>query len=281
MAMGGQVGSSDDAIRFELATLCFGDRTVWADLDLVVRRGEFLAVLGPNGAGKTTLLRVLLGLLPLTSGTVLVGGRSPHGGNPQIGYIPQQRFERDLPARGRDIVALGVSGQRLGLPLNGRKTRRLVDEAIASVGATSFADAPVGELSGGEQQRLRVAQALLGEPSVLLCDEPLVSLDVAHQETVMKLIDAYRQSAQAAVVFVTHDINPVLALADRVLYIVEGRWAVGSADEVFTTERLSDLYGTCVEVLRLEDRLIVVTDTAGAICEHHSDASYIHQPKRG
>jgi zinc/manganese transport system ATP-binding protein len=245
MAMGAQVGSNDEAFRLEHATLRFGDRIVWADLDLTVRRGEFLAVLGPNGAGKTTLLRVLLGLLPLTSGAVFVDGRPPRGGNSRVGYIPQQRpFERDLPARGRDIVALGVSGQRLGLPFAGPKTRRLVDEAIASVGATSFANAPVGELSGGEQQRLRMAQALLGKPNVLLCDEPLSSLDIAHQGAVMKLIDAYRESAQAAVVFVTHDINPVLSLADRVLYLVEGRWAVGSPDEVFTAERLSDLYGT-------------------------------------
>jgi len=139
----------------------------------------------------------------------------------------------------------------------------------------------VGELSGGEQQRLRVAQALLTEPRVLLCDEPLSSLDVAHQGEVMKLIDGYRTCARAAVVFVTHDINPVLSLADRVLYLVDGRWALGSPEEVFTTERLSDLYGTCVEVLRLEDRLIVITDTAGAICEHHPDASYVHEPNRG
>jgi len=251
-------------------------------IDLRVAEGELVALVGANGAGKTTLLQVLLGLEPLTRGTALVAGRSPHGGNPHVGYIPQQRpFERDLPARGRDIVALGVSGERLGLPFAGSKTRRRVDDAIASVGATSFADAPVGELSGGEQQRLRVAQALLGEPSVLLCDEPLSSLDVAQQEIVMGLIDGYRHSAQAAVVFVTHDINPVLELADRVLYLVDSRWAAGSPDEVFTTERLSELYGTCVEVLRVGERLVVLTDTAGAVCEHHPQASYLHEPKRG
>jgi len=277
-----QTGASDEAVRLASATLEFGERTLWRDLDLVLRRGEFLAVLGPNGAGKTTLLQVLLGLEPLTGGTALVAGRPPHGGNPHVGYIPQSRpFERDLPARGRDIVALGAKGERLGLPFAGPKTRRRIDGAIASVGATAFADAPVGELSGGEQQRLRVAQALLGQPSVLLCDEPLSALDVAQQEIVMGLIEGYRRSAQAAVLFVTHDINPVLELADRVLYLVDGRWAAGTPAEVFTTERLSELYGTCVEVLRIGERLVVLTDTAGAVCEHHPEASYLHEPKRG
>jgi zinc/manganese transport system ATP-binding protein len=261
--------ADQELIRLDDATLRFGERTIWAELDLALGRGEFLAVLGPNGAGKTTLLQVLLGLLRLTSGRALVASKPPHGGSPHVGYIPQQRpFERDARIRGRDIVQLGLSGHRLGLPFAGLSTRRLVDQAIASVGASAFANAPMGELSGGEQQRLRVAQALLGNPDVLLCDEPLASLDLSQQEAVMGLIRDYQLRARAAVVFVTHDINPVLDVADRVLYLVDGRWAVGSPDEVFTTERLSALYGTCVEVLRVEGRLIVLTDSAGGICEH-------------
>ena len=158
--------------------------------------GEFLAVLGPNGAGKTSLLKVLLGLVPLTSGTVEIAGRPPHRGRGCIGYIPQQRaFDPDLPIRGRDLVDFGLDGIRRGLPFMTAKKRRLIDEALAAVRASDFADAPIGRLSGGEQQRLRIAQALLTDPEVLLCDEPLSSLDLAHQREVSALIDERRRTA--------------------------------------------------------------------------------------
>jgi zinc/manganese transport system ATP-binding protein len=268
----GGLGAPGPVISLDGATVRYGDRAVWADMTLTLGPGEFLAVLGPNGAGKTTLLRVLLGLQALSSGTELVEGRPPKGGNARVGYIPQQRaFDRDLPIRGRDIVAFGADGQRPGLPFTGKRTRRMVDEAIRSVGATSYADAPIGLLSGGEQQRLRVAQALLGDPGVLLCDEPLVSLDISHQQGVMALIDERRRRAGTTVVFVTHDINPVLPFADKVLYLVDGRWALGVPDDVFTTERLSELYGTQVEVARICDRLVVIADGAGFTCQHTVD----------
>ncbi len=244
-------------------------------------------MLGPNGAGKTTPLKVLLGLQHLSSGTAEIDGRPPERGSPQVGYIPQQRgFDRDLPTRGRDLVRYGLDGHRLGIhirdlsPVHRRDVRRRVDEAIAAVGAAGYADAPIGELSGGEQQRLRVAQALVGDPKVLLCDEPLLSLDLAHQQAVTSLIDRRRRDAGTPVVFVTHEINPVLDVVDRVLYLVHGRWAVGTPGEVLTAEKLSDLYGTQVEVLRLGGRIVVVSaheghdvEPAGHHHHHHVQSS--------
>jgi zinc/manganese transport system ATP-binding protein len=248
------------AVSLRGARVSFGERTLWDGLDLDVAPGEFVAVLGPNGSGKTTLVRVLLGLLPLTAGEVRIAGRAPRRGSPSIGYVPQQKaLDPDLPLRGRDLVGLGLDGHRFGLGLRGRKERReRVDAALAAVGGGAYADAPVGRLSGGEQQRLRVAQALVGGPDVLLCDEPLLSLDLAHQGTVTRLIDERRRAASTAVLFVTHEINPVLPLVDRVLYLVDGRFRIGPPEEVMTTEVLSELYGTRVDVLRVRGRLVVV-----------------------
>ena len=186
--------------------------------------------------------------------------------------IPQQKSApEDLPLRGRDLVGLGLDGHRFGLGLRSRRERsRRVQDALADVGATAYAAAPVGRLSGGEQQRLRVAQALVGDPRVLLCDEPLLSLDLAHQRIVTQLIERRRRAAGTAVLFVTHEINPVLPLVDRVLYLVDGRFRVGTPDEVMTSETLSHLYRTEVEVLRVRDRLVVV----GA-----EEAGYHHEPR--
>jgi zinc/manganese transport system ATP-binding protein len=248
------------ALSLRGARVSFGDRTLWEGLDLDVAPGEFMAVLGPNGSGKTTLVRVLLGLLPLSAGEVRIAGRPPRRGSPSIGYIPQQKaMDADLPLRGRDLVGLGLDGHRPGIGLRGRRVRReRVDAALAAVGGTAYADSPVGQLSGGEQQRLRVAQALVGDPNVLLCDEPLLSLDLSHQRTVTRLIDERRRTAGTAVLFVTHEINPVLPLIDRVLYLVNGRFRVGPPDEVMTSEVLSELYRTRVDVLRVHGRLVVV-----------------------
>jgi zinc/manganese transport system ATP-binding protein len=242
------------------AALRFGDRTLWQGLDLDVAPGEFVAVLGPNGSGKTTLLRVLLGLQPLHAGEVLVDGRPARRGSGAIGYIPQLRaLPEDLTLRARDLVGLGLDGHRRGLGWRGRADRhRRVAAALESVGATHYADAPVGRLSGGEQQRLRVAQALIGDPAVLLCDEPLLSLDLAHQRIVTRLIDQRRRTANTPVLFVTHEINPVLPLVDRVLYLVNGRFRIGTPEEVMTSDALSELYRTDVDVLRVRGRLVVV-----------------------
>lgn len=251
---------TDAAIRLRGATLSYGARTLWRDLDLDVAPGEFIAVLGPNGSGKTSLLRVLLGRQALSAGSAEIAGRTAATGNPGIGYIPQQKtIDSGVQLRGVDLVGLGVDGHRWGIGFRARAERkRKVAQAVAAVGAESYASAPLESMSGGEQQRLRVAQALVGDPSVLLCDEPLLSLDLANQRLVAELVDKRRREHDTAVLFVTHELNPILPLVDRVLYLVDGAFRIGTPEEVMTSATLSELYRTEVEVLRVRGRLVVV-----------------------
>lgn len=251
------------------AGLQFGDRCLWSGLDLAVRPGEFLAVLGANGSGKSSLMKAILGLLPLTAGTLSVGGAPPERGSKLIGYIPQERRMAPLsPIRVRDLVRLGVDGQRWGPGWPSRTRTARVEAILASVGATELSDVPVHLLSGGEQQRVRIAQALATDPALLLCDEPLLSLDLSHQATVVSLIDQRRRDADTAVLFVTHEINPVLPYVDRVLYLADGKFRIGSVDEVMTSAGLSALYGSQIEVIRVNDRIIVAGIPDAHLHEH-------------
>lgn len=245
-------------LEFTDAALGFGSRQLWSGLDLVVQPGEFLAVLGPNGSGKTSLLKTILGQQRLDHGTVSLDRH-------RIGYIPQQKLAAPgTPLRGRDLVTLGVNGHRFGLPRTTPAERARVDELLDAVGATQFADQPIGSLSGGEQQRLRVGQALASDPVLLLCDEPLLSLDLQHQRGVSELIDRRRKTHDTAVVFVTHDVNPVLGMVDRVLYLADGQFRQGTPDEVLQSEVLTELYKTEVDVIRHHGRIIVA-----GVPEHH------------
>ena len=257
-------------LEFERGSLGFGGRTLWSGLDLSVRPGEFLAVLGPNGSGKTSLLKTILGQQRLDSGTVRLSGRPIRRGDRSVGYIPQQKLvPPGTPLRGRDLVALGVNGHRFGPPIPRRADRELVDELLEAVGATQYANQPVGTLSGGEQQRLRVGQALAGDPVLLLCDEPLLSLDLHHQREVSELIDQRRRTHDTAVVFVTHDVNPVLDIVDRILYLAGGEFRQGTPAEVLRSDVLSDLYGTPVDVIRSHGRVIVAGVPDGHDHDHH------------
>ncbi|MDO4918604.1 metal ABC transporter ATP-binding protein [Kocuria sp.] len=257
-------------IRLEDAELAFGDRTLWSGLDLEVVPGEYLAVLGSNGTGKTSLLRVLLGLQQLTSGLVRVNGTSPRAAASHVGYVPQQRgFPARTPLRARDLVAQGVDGHRWGVRLHPRRVHRRVDELLARVGAAEYADAPVGLLSGGEQQRLRIAQALAADPTVMLCDEALLSLDLHHQHVVSELVHEQRERTGCAVVFVTHDVNPIIEHVDRILYLANGSFRIGTPDEVLRSDVLSELYGTRIEVLRSNCRILVAGSPDST---HHTES---------
>ena len=263
----GRVGGPVISLRG--AALSFGRRTLWDGLDLDIHPGEFFAVLGPNGSGKTSLLRVLLGLQQLDAGTATIQGQSIRRGSPQLGYVPQQKsFPRDTPLRARDLVGLGVDGHRWGLRLRSRRYTERVDELLHDVWADSYAHAPVGLLSGGEQQRLRAAQALATDPAVLLCDEPLLSLDLHHQQAVSSLINRQCHERNSAVVFVTHEINPVIDYVDRVLYLADGKFRIGAPHDVMTSEVLSELYGSPVEVLHSNGRIVVV-GLPDATTHHH------------
>ena len=254
------------------AGLQFGQRALWKDLDVDIQAGEFFAVLGPNGSGKTSFLKVLLGLQQLHSGTVTVAGHAVERGSRKIGYIPQQKsFAPDTPLRARDLVALGVDGHRWGLRIKAKAVNERVDSLLDLVGASDYARVPLGQLSGGEQQRLRVAQALAAAPELLLCDEPLLSLDLHHQQAVSALINQQCHERNSAVVFVTHEINPVIDYVDRVLYLAGGRFRVGTPEEVMTTEVLSELYNSRVEVIRTNGRIVVV-GLPDATTHYHDDA---------
>jgi zinc/manganese transport system ATP-binding protein len=254
-------------LTFADAALGFAGRSLWSGLDLSVEAGEFLAVLGPNGSGKTSLLKTILGQQQLDAGSVTLEGHPIHRGDRRVGYIPQQKLAAaGTPLRGRDLVTLGVNGHRFGLPITLRADREKVDGLLEDVGATSFANRAIGTLSGGEQQRLRVGQALAGDPVLLLCDEPLLSLDLQHQRGVSELIDRRRRTHDTAVVFVTHDVNPVLNMVDRILYLADGQFRQGTPDEVLQTDVLSELYGTPVDVIRSNGRVIVA-----GVPEHHHD----------
>jgi zinc/manganese transport system ATP-binding protein len=245
------------------AAVALGGRTIWSHVDATVGAGEFVAVLGPNGAGKSTLIKAVLGRTPLAAGSVRLLGRTPHAARHEVGYLPQRRsFDASLPLRGVDVVRLGVDGDRWGLPLPGRRSRATaarVREMVRLVGAEHYAHRPIGRLSGGEQQRLLIAQALARHPRLLVLDEPLDSLDLPNQASVAALISRIARTEEVAVMMVAHDVNPILSYLDRVIYL-GGQTAVsGTPAEVITSDRLSALYHTPIEVLSTpEGRLAVV-----------------------
>lgn len=258
------------AVSLTGARLAFGDRVLWDHLDLSVSPGEFIAVLGPNGTGKTSLLKVLLGQLLLSAGAALVNDKHVTSGSGHIGYVPQHRpIDREVMLRGRDLVRLGVDGHRWGCaPLRSadRHRRRLaVQRALEQVNGEQLAGVRVGVMSGGELQRVRIAQALASDPMLLLCDEPLLALDPANAKLVAALINRRRLEANTTVILVTHEINTILPYVDRVLYLVDGRFRIGTVEQVMTTETLSLLYRANIQVVKVDDRYVVVGEDSG----HH------------
>ncbi len=264
------------------ASLTFGDRTLWSKLNLEVQPHEFIAIIGSNGSGKTTLLKAILGQLPLAEGSIKVQGRSVRNkrgqrGNGRVGYIPQNRaMDAGLPLRGRDLLHLGLDGHRFGLPhlpfsKASREHKRRVTRMLEAVGATEYANKKVGSLSGGELQRLRVGQAVIGEPCLILADEPLSALDLHQQRNIAELLNRERSEHDAAVLFVTHDVNPVLDMVDRVLYLANGKFSIGTPDEVLRSDVLSELYGTPVDVVRNQGRIVVVGTHEH---DHHPDEEW-------
>ncbi len=257
--MTGQPGQ--ELLRLEGIGVRLGGRQILRDVSFTVAPGEFTGLIGPNGAGKTTLLKVILGLQAPTSGRVLIDGgpRLRRGGGRLIGYVPQKlAIDPDMPLRARDVVALGIDGNRLGFPLPSAARRDLVDEALRAVGAEAYAEARVGELSGGEQQRVMIAHAVISRPRLLLLDEPLANLDLRSEQGIVSVLARLAREQRIAVLISAHDLNPLLRETDTVVYVAAGRAAAGRTGEVIRSEVLSALYGSHVDVLHVHGRILVV-----------------------
>lgn len=263
-------------VSLQRAGASIAGRAIFQEVTVSVLAGEFVAVLGPNGVGKSTLLKAVLGLLPATSGEITVLGGKPGRNNERIGYLPQRRaFDPSVRIRGVDIVRLGLDGDRWGVPLpsrllgaRGRRTRDRVREVIDLVGAAGYANRPIGQCSGGEQQRLLIAQALIRRPELLVLDEPLDSLDVTNQASVSALIQNVCRSQDVAVLMVAHDVNPILGYLDRVIYLAHGGAVMGTPEQVITADTLTMLYGTPIDVLRDRAGRLVVVGQPDSPAEH-------------
>jgi zinc/manganese transport system ATP-binding protein len=249
-----------DLLRLDKVGVRLGGRQILSGVSFTVAPGQFTGLIGPNGAGKTTLLRVILGLTPPTEGRVLLNGspKTRQGGG-LIGYVPQKlAIDQDMPLRARDVVGLGIDGNKLGFPLPSASRRRRITDALEAVGAESYADARIGELSGGEQQRVLIAHALIGRPKLLLLDEPLANLDLKSEQGIVSVLARLAHEQGIAVLISAHDLNPLLREIDTVVYVAGGRAAAGRTDEIIQSDVLSALYGSRVDVLHVNGRILVI-----------------------
>ena len=266
-------------VALDHATLHMGGRAVLSDVSFNIEMGEFIGVLGPNGAGKTTLMRAILGLITPGGGSVKVFGRTPERGNPAIGYLPQLRTVLpDLRVRGRDFIASSLNGERWGLPSFSRNDHSMIEATLDSVGARDLATRPLSDMSGGERQRLLLAQALIGQPKLLLLDEPLISLDARHQEVAIDVVRKVCRERKITVLFSAHELNQLLGTLDRVLYLGNGQAVLGSVEEVVTAPVLSRLYGTEIQVVRADGHIFVMSrgrdvERTDHLHDHHSHGS--------
>jgi zinc/manganese transport system ATP-binding protein len=272
-----------NVVELDHVTLRVGSRRVLSDVNFNIEAGEFIGVLGPNGAGKTTLMRAILGLLSPEGGSVKVFGRTPHRGNAGIGYLPQLRTVLpDLRVRGRDFIASSLNGERWGLPAVSQHDRSMIEKTLDAVGARDLAARPLSDMSGGERQRLLLAQALIGAPKLLLLDEPLISLDARHQEVAIDVVRKVCRERKITVLFSAHELNQLLGTLDRVLYLGNGQAVLGAVDEVVTAPVLSRLYGTDIQVLRADGHIFVMSrgrdvERADHLHDHHHDHDHGHQ----
>ncbi len=248
-------------LNVEGVNLAYGTHPVLRDVSFTLGQGEFCGLIGSNGSGKTTLLRTILGFETPQSGSVRID--APRGA---VGYVPQKiQLDADMPLRARDLVELGLTGHRLGLPWPSKARRALVDEMLAAVNATGFADQRAGELSGGQQQRILIAHALIRRPKLLLLDEPLANLDIRAVAEIVALLQRLAKAQNITVLVSAHDMNPLLGVMDRIVYLAKGRAASGPAEDVVRTEVLSALYGYHIDVIRVHGRVLVIA--AGAADE--------------
>ncbi len=261
--------SATEVLSIDHLTVALSGRTVLRDVSFSLSPGEFCALIGTNGSGKTTLLKTILGLVRPQSGTIRIATAADRDAASRIGYVPQKiSLDPSLPLRARDVVSLGMDGGRLGLPLPSRERRERVDRMLDAVGATGFAERRVGDLSGGQQQRVLIAHALIRRPSLLLLDEPLANLDIRSVAEIVVLLRRLATEYDTAILLSAHDMNPLLPVMDRIVYLANCCAAAGKPEEVVRTEVLSRLYGYHIDVVRVHGRVVVIA--AGAPDEIHA-----------
>jgi zinc/manganese transport system ATP-binding protein len=266
-----------ECIELRDVTVELGGKVILAHSNFSIRAGEFIGLLGANGSGKTTLLRAILGIVPVVSGEISVFGQSPGQANPSIGYMPQTRSNlNSFRLRGRDFVAGVMDGQKFGLPWLGAAARKQVDRALELVEASDLAMRPLSDMSGGERQRLLLAQALVGEPKLLLLDEPLISLDPGQQRNIVGLVKRLQTQLNIPVVFSSHELNPLLGAIDRVLYLGNTLAEIGEVKDVITGPVLSKLYGAPIEVYEINGRIFVMSDSVELEVDAHRHEHHHH-----
>ncbi len=262
-----------DSIQQEIVTATnlaagYPGKTVWQDANFSFNRGEFAAIIGPNGAGKTLLIRLLLGLQQPINGTIKTFNAQPKRGNPRIGYVPQRHLvDSDTNIECVELVKLAFSGNRWGFSLSSQHELKVAHDALEAVGAADLAHQPLSTLSGGELQRIFLAEALVSNPELLLLDEPLSNLDIKRTKELVQLVNNVVRSRNVAALLVAHDINPLLPFLDKVVYIANGKVATGKPREVLTSESLTALYGVHVEVIRDSRGNVAII----GIEDHHGD----------
>jgi zinc/manganese transport system ATP-binding protein len=252
--------ADETVVRADHLEVGYRDRVVWRDATFEIERGEFVAVIGPNGAGKTTLFRLLLGLQRPRAGTLTVFGGAPRRGNGRIGYVPQRHtVDHETHVAAETLVRLGVSGTRWGPGFSLRKEREAAALALEAVGAADLGTKALGSMSGGELQRVFLAEALVGNPEMLLLDEPLSNLDLRRSRDLVEVVHGLVVSRRVTTLLVAHDINPLIQCLDKVIYIANGNVATGPPETVLTSSSLTELYGVPVEVLHdSRNNLVIV-----------------------
>lgn len=250
-------------------SLGYQHRTILSEVTLEIHKGEFVGILGANGSGKSTFLRALLGLVPVRHGKICVLGETPFRGNEKIGYMPQARnYVAAANLNSRAILEAALDGTRYGLPLLSKHKKNLVSQVLEKVSATSYAHRPLASLSGGERQRIFLAQALLGNPEILLLDEPLANLDLHYQTEFVNLLADIQKNSHVTILLTEHDANVLVGVMNRVLYFANAKAVIGPVDEVITSETLTTLYNTPIEVVRFKERLFVIGDKFSAKGHH-------------
>jgi zinc/manganese transport system ATP-binding protein len=265
---------SEEILNVQGLGVRLSGREILRDVSFAIRPGEFTGLIGSNGSGKTTLFRAILGLQTPSAGRVLIDGRPRSHRNPLIGYVPQKfLLDPDMPLRARDLVGLGIDAHRFGIPRPSRARRALIERMLEAVDAGAFADARVGLLSGGEQQRVLIAHALIARPKLLLLDEPLANLDLRAGQEVVALLARIAAEQRIAVLISAHEMNPLLPVMDRIVYLAGGRAASGTTAEVVRADVLSELYGSHVDVLNVHGRVLVVAGAGDASDLHGHEAA--------